>query len=302
MDGGRGPVVEPGVGHVDRASNGGRSTWSGARVVAGPARRVDGARLPATIWSARSSSGAGTASRSMPPRPGRRPARPPPPRDSSRYWVRSARRTGRRRDRSGPGRPRPVPARARRPSRRRARPRRRPPRPCRPAVTAATARTAGSSHQPGEPVHRRARRVHDVGVLGLVADDGAGRAQALQPGVLGGPDELHERQHLVAVGRALAGQRRPLRPGRCRPRRVATSRMSSRRRRPPRAAGAVVPGRVDERERARSGPPRVRRARSARPRRACPGTSSRCGRAAAARDSASASTAPRPGRRGRDRY
>jgi hypothetical protein len=49
--------------------------------------------------------------------------------------------------------------------------------------------------------------VDDIGVLGLIGHDpDPGRAQALEPGLLRGADELDQRERLLAVGRLLGGQ------------------------------------------------------------------------------------------------
>ena len=129
---------------------------------------------------------------------------------------------------------------------------------------AVTARTAGSV--PTSSATRSTAspaRVHDVGVLGGVADHGrAGGAQLREPRVLDRAHELDERECLAAVGRVLARQRGPL----CRvdlaAGRAATSRMSSRR---AGAGGAQRPRRPPRRPRParsrRSARPRARRAR-----------------------------------------
>ena len=54
------------------------------------------------------------------------------------------------------------------------------------------------------------RRVHDVSVLGGVAEDGRARpAELRQPLLLHRPHELHEHERLTALGRVLARQRGP---------------------------------------------------------------------------------------------
>jgi hypothetical protein len=62
-----------------------------------------------------------------------------------------------------------------------------------------------------QAVQRAPARVNDIGVLGLVGDHPSpGQAQALEPCLLRRPDELDQRERLVAVGRLLGGKRGPL--------------------------------------------------------------------------------------------
>jgi hypothetical protein len=66
------------------------------------------------------------------------------------------------------------------------------------------------AHELRHAVEGVSRRVHDVAVLGRVAEDGRSRPPELrQPFLLHRPDELDEHQRLAAVRSVLAGQRRP---------------------------------------------------------------------------------------------